>query len=280
MAVDHLYPTGENRPERLLIEYQGIMHSEAEEVFYGLSGVPKHDSVPFKRYFELREKDSPYDIYEEINFFRPKTLLKYLNYGAEIPNNIAESILQLCKYRYTFRPSTLTSFAGALVQLIQVDYIKGVTFIFNNEDCVKDLRYLNDIVGEKALNDKCDFIPCKDERTMKLAMLEILEEAQKEDNPYTTVVTNQYDIVKDALTDYERYGTESTFFLLKNNSDNCDLKFENGKLVMIEKGNKDIEKIIYPQKDRLIAGLPLPLSAKFARFNNDHYLRNTGGSLL
>ena len=31
---DPLYPVGGNRDERILIEFNGILHSEAEDIFY------------------------------------------------------------------------------------------------------------------------------------------------------------------------------------------------------------------------------------------------------
>ena len=33
---DPLYPMGDNRDENIMVEFNGIIHSEAERVFYGM----------------------------------------------------------------------------------------------------------------------------------------------------------------------------------------------------------------------------------------------------
>ena len=272
---DRLFPIGENRDERILVEYQGIMHAECEEVFYGLEHVPKSPRAPFKRREELLEMDDPVGIYNEICFFRPRTLLDYLNYGETLPPPICDSILELCKLRYDFNPSTITSFCGAMVNLIQADFVKSVTFVFNSTNNVKDLRFLQDMLGEEVLQSKAFTIACESDDKIAGTILDEMEGAAKEKNPYTTIVTNSYDVVHRALSDHERYGCEDSFFLLRNNSDNCSLVQDpaSGKPTIQEEGNEEIQRIIYPKKDRLINGLPLPLSAKFARFINIPYSR-------
>ena len=162
-----------------------------------------------------------------------------------------------------------------MVNLIQADFVKSVTFVFNSANNVKDLCFLQDMLGEEILQSKAFIVACESDDRITNTILDEMKGAAEEKNPYTTIVTNSYDVVLKALSDHECYGCEDSFFLLRNNSDNCSLVQDptSGKPTIQEEGNGEIQRIIYPKKGRLINGLPLPLSAKFARFINIPYSR-------
>lgn len=273
--IDAVFPSGQGltRNEKFLVEYQGIIHSEAEEIFYGLEGCGLLSFYPFKRYHEIVESlMTPMEIYREIAFFRPDDLLVYLNDDNPIPESRLGFARNYCKINYTFSPSTLTSFAGALKGIIDKDFLKSVTFVFPNSETYKDRRYIRDLYGEQVLESKASILVAKEGQSVAECMRREMLEAQEADDPYTTVVTNEYQFIIECLKNFEILGCEETFFLLRNHSQNMimhssvnsdgipDATFE-------EIGTKEIETLINPMKDRLINKVPAPLSTKFARFS-------------
>ncbi len=267
---DPLYPTGagENRDERMLIEYQGIMHSEAEEIMWGMISCDMLHQYPFKKYSEIMNahRNDPTEVYAETAFFRPDDLITYLNDGEKLPEFVVNYIKQFCKVNYTFVPSTLIAFAGAMKRLMEEDYIESVTFAFDSPYILKDKRYLEDILSPELLQTKGRIILPEEDNPVDVRTLMSLEilRAKAEGKPYTTVVTNSIQLIYDCVTHLDQTGANEMFFLLRNNSENMIMK-EDGTFE--ELGTQEIVDILNPNKDREDEnGLHLPLPTKFARF--------------
>ena len=99
---DPLYPVGGNRDERILIEFNGILHSEAEDIFYGMKDCIVLEAHGFHTYDRLLSYKDPEKIYEEIGYFRPRDLIKYLNDGNEIDEEEIDTIIEYSKLNYDY----------------------------------------------------------------------------------------------------------------------------------------------------------------------------------
>lgn len=277
--VDPLYPTGAgmNQDEYMLIEYKGILHSETEEILYGLIDCEVINMYPFRKYRELMKElgNQPDQLYSETAFYQTDELITYLNDGEKLPPDAMAYIKRYCKVNYTFTPSVKLAFTVAMRRLISESYIKGVTIVFDSPEIAKDVHYLNDMLGEKYLQQKGKIVYLDPENHPEiedipsLMAAEILE-ANRAKKPYTTIVTNHIDLVEDCLISCEQVGLETAFFLLRNHSGNMKPVTLNTKeeVQYEEVGTKTIEDIINPNKYRTNEhGFHLPLLAKFARFS-------------
>ena len=116
---DPLYPMGDNRDENIMVEFNGIIHSEAERVFYGMKDCPILEAHPFKTYQRLLKCD-PDTVYSEIAYFRPFDLVQYLNDGEEIDEGEINAIIEYANINYDFSTATLLAMAGAIKNLFHI----------------------------------------------------------------------------------------------------------------------------------------------------------------
>lgn len=273
---DPLYPIGKNRDERILIEYDGILHSEAEEIFYGLKNAGCLHVYPFKKYHALIKQydamrlqntvEAKHYIYKEISFFQPHDLLLYLNDGIEMTPEREDFALKQCRENYRYNPITLTSFAGALIPLVQEDIIKGVTIVFPKMWNFKMVMYLDKLYTHDTMKEKMLIAMPDQGENITDTLYNLMNTANDDNNPYTTIITNEYEFIKKCLEDYTNFGDQGQLYLLRNHSGNTDMVMQDGKYKFIERGNDELESLIMPQKDRIIDGLPLPLMVQFGRF--------------
>ena len=289
--LDPLYPIGESREENILIEFQGILHSEAEEIFYGLQGCGCLSLESFNQYHELLAEynrlkmldaaEARMYIYKEISFFRPRDLLRYLNDGKSLDDRLnrysrEQYALDYCCRNYDYRISTLTSLAGALIPLMSEDVIKHMTVLFPPNPGWRALAYLDQLYTPEIIKEKVYFALREENESPADAMFNIMEQCV-DSNPFTTIVTNEASLIQRCLRAHTRFGDQGQFYLLRNHSENVRMVVDGENHVRFEEqGTKDIEDLILPKKDRLINGLPLPLMVKFARFSPTPYQRQGG----
>ena len=146
---DPLYPMGDNRDENIMVEFNGIIHSEAERVFYGMKYCPILEAHPFKTYQRLLKCD-PDTVYSEIAYFRPFDLVQYLNDGEEIDECEINAIIEYANINYDFSTATLLAMAGAIKNLFQSSYLKNVTFVLPDVS-ENNLVYLMDIYNDMKM---------------------------------------------------------------------------------------------------------------------------------
>ena len=140
---DPFYPMTNNQDENILVEFNGIIHSEAERIFYGMKDSILLEVHPFKTYRRLL-KCSTDQIYEEIAYFRPIDLIRYLNDGEDIEDGEINAIIEYANLNYDYSIATLLSMAGAIGKLFQSDYLKNVTFVMP-DDSKNNYIYLLDL---------------------------------------------------------------------------------------------------------------------------------------
>ncbi len=263
---DVIFPTGNgiNRDEYLLIEYPGIIHSEFEEIFYGLEGCGCLQIHDFNMYRQLLDKPE-LKVYKELAYFRPDDLITYLNDGNKLPDDEVQFIKEYTNLNYDYSHSVISSMSGALRGLGNSDFIKKIIIAFPEKVDVRIFQYTHDLFGEKILRDKAIVVENVDHLSRVEFLKSILAEAEQ---PITTVITNEAQFIIDALADYKKYKCMDTFFILRNHSENMSLSLsEDGVISFNEKYTDEIMSYINPRQDRLIDELPLPLKSGFARYN-------------
>lgn len=269
---DPLYPEGGNRDERILVEFNGILHSEAEDIFYGMQDCPILEAHPFNTYQRLLSYKDTDRIYEEIGFFRPKDLILYLNDGQDIDEDEINAIIEYSILNYDYKILTELSMLGALVNLAKVDYVKGITVVFTNHR-ESDAAYLASVFTKETLMQKFSVVESSPD-TVITDIEKELKDAADSNNPYTTIITNEYKLILDILNKYEEYKAETTLFLLRNHSENME-QFVKGDSVTVtfrELYTDEITDIINGKYSKLntnniLTGVDFPAKAKFGRFS-------------
>lgn len=262
---DPLYPIGRNQDERILIEYNGILHSEAEEIFYGMKDCPIMEAHEFSTYQRLLTYN-PEKVYEEIGYFRPRDLVLYLNDGNEIDEGEINAIIEYAKLNYDYSISTTTNMLGAIESLIKADYIKGITIVVPKDD-KKALFYLTTILNNNCLNIKASLLEIDTDDSVIDKMKEELITGINSNTNYTTIITNEYQLIIDVLKDFKIYHAETMLFLLRNHSQNMEQMFKGESIHFNELHNDEITKMINGDpSDPKFNITEFPVKAKFGRF--------------
>lgn len=266
---DPLYPVGGNRDERILIEFNGILHSEAEDIFYGMKDCIVLEAHGFHTYDRLLSYDDPERVYEEIGFFRPKDLIKYLNDGNEIEDDEIDAIIEYSKMNYDYSVATVLNMLGALETLARTDYVKGITIVFTNHR-ESDAAYLASIFDNDILTKKFSILESSTDTVIQDIEKEMLE-ASNANNPYTTVITNEYQLIIDILNNYHKYKADTTFFLLRNHSQNMEQLIKGDSVYFNELYTDKITNIITGgfSENNIpdLLNINFPAKAKFGRFS-------------
>mgnify|MGYP004451155415 FL=1 len=266
---DPLYPVGGNRDEQILIEFDGILHSEAEDIFYGMKDCIVLEAHGFHTYDRLLSYNNPEKVYEEIGYFRPRDLIKYLNDGNEIDDDEISTIIEYSKMNYDYSTYTFLNMLGALETLARTDYVKGITIVFTNHR-ESDAKFLAAMFDKELLTKKFSILESSTDTVIQDMEKEMLEAANK-NIPYTTVITNEYQLIIDTLTDYRKYKTDTSFFLLRNHSQNMEQLIKGDSVYFNELYTDEITNIItggFSDKNIPdLSNINFPAKAKFGRFS-------------
>ncbi len=273
---DLLFPTGAGKgqqDEHLLIEVDGIMHSECEKIFYGLEGCALIQTLPFELYRSLLGQ-SPDKIYKELAFYRPIDLLTHLNDGKALTDAQVRHALEYCEQNYSFFPSVRTNMNVAIGRLMKEKYISSVSFYFDRVPTNYDMQYLADTLpNDELINKSTVFRPddsslITEEDKVRAFCAFIRNQYLTHDKVFTTIITNKAEAIIDMLKHTDEYGCEKTFFLLRNHRGNMKpVISSDGKVSFEERYTDEIVDLINPNPNRLTQGFPLPLPAKFGRFS-------------
>ncbi len=257
---------GDNRDENIMVEFNGIIHSESEKIFYGMKDCMILEAHPFKTYQRLLQYDSD-QVYEEIAYFRPSDLVQYLNDGEEIDDDEINAIIDYATFNYNFSTATLLAMAGAIGNLFQTDYLKNVTFVMPDQS-ENNFKYLLDIYTPKIIDEKCNFlIPDKGQSIIDAMKNELLNAANK-NTPYTTIITNEYKLILDVLKEYKKYKADTDLFLLRNHSQNMEQSIKGDSVIFKELHTDEIIGAINGDVTKSkLENLDFPVKAKFGRFN-------------
>lgn len=275
---DPLYPISNNQDERILIEFNGIIASEAEYIFYGIQDCPLLEIYPFDTYERLKNYSQD-QIYEEIGYFRPRDLLLYLNDDKEIDEDDINYLLEYAYLNYDYSKVTYLAMTEAIKELLSSDFVKSVTFILSNQR-VSDTLYLNDIYGEELLS-KCSYIDMtKDDNILDVIKDEVREMGAT-NTPYTTLITNEYQAILDICNNYKEYNADALFYLLRNHSQNMKQSIKGESIIFDELYSDEIDKAINDDLENLdLENITTPIKSKFARFSPRPFVTNSPSFMM
>lgn len=275
LDADLLFPTGagvNQQDENILVEVDGILHSECEKIFYGLEGCALIQSLPFGVYRALLEYP-PDKVYKELAFYRPDDLLTHLNDGKPLTDYQMRHAFEYSEQNYSFYPSIRTSMNVAISRLLREKFVKSIAFYFDRVPSNFDMQYLADTMPQDEIVEKGEvYMP----EHVHLSELEqgkalcafVRDQFLTHNHVFTTIITNHATAIINMLSAPEDYGVEKTLFLLRNHSKNMKTMLTSeGKVVFEELYTDEIVDLINPNPNRLTEGFPLPLAAKFGRFS-------------
>ena len=82
------------------------------------------------------------------------------------------------------------------------------------------------------------------------------------------MITNEYQLIIDILNDYRKYKADTTFFLLRNHSQNMEQLIKGDHISFIEKYTDQIIGAINGDVSKSkLENLDFPVKAKFGRFS-------------
>ncbi|MCM1213947.1 MAG: hypothetical protein NC548_05415 [Lachnospiraceae bacterium] len=273
--ADLLFPTGagtNQQDENILIEVDGILHSECEKIFYGLEGCALIQALPFGVYRSLLE-ETPDKVYKELAFYRPMDLLTHLNDGKPLTEFQLRHALEYSEQNYSFDPSVRTNMNVAIGRLLKEKFVTSVAFYFDRIPTNYDMQYLADTMPNDELIQKSTVYRPEVPQWSEIEKVHefcafIKNQFLTHNKVFTTIITNKAEAIIEMLQHPDDYGCEKTFFLLRNHSGNMKTVLTSDNQIKFEEVFTDeIVNLINPNMDRLTQGFPLPLAAKFGRFS-------------
>lgn len=262
---DPLYPVSNNQDERLLIEFNGNIVSEAEYIFYGIQDCPILEIYPFDTYERLKRYPQE-KIYEEIAYFRPEDLITYLNSGNPIDYNDIQFMIEYAKLNFDYSKITYLAMCEAIKELLKSNFVKSITFILSNFR-QSDERYLIDIFGKELLNHKCSYLNLDHGDNICQEILHEVKMMADANTPYTTIITNEYQVILDICKKYKEYKADTVFYLLRNHSKNMKQSIKGDSVIFEELYTDKILNAINGDLDTFDLGnIKTPIKSKFARF--------------
>lgn len=262
---DPLYPVSNNQDERILIEFNGIIASEAEYIFYGIEDCQILEIYPFNTYERLKKYPQE-KVYEEIAYFRPKDLITYLNDGNPLDPSDLQFMIEYAKVNFDYSKVTYLAMTEAIRVLLESDFTKSITIIFANNRKSDEL-YLMDTIGPEIVNGKCSYLTLDPGDDIHDEILKEVKSMADADTPYTTIITNEYQVILDICKGYKEYKADTVFYLLRNHSQNMKQSIKGESIIFEELYSDKILNAINGGLDRFdLTNIHTPIKSKFARF--------------
>ena len=240
-AHDYLYNksplSGDtNRDENILIDVIGNWIPECDIIYYGLLG-SKYSDILYK--LKTRTMFNPHDIYLETCYFGTYDLIKYLASDNELPISDEETSQDFINdaattafSRYSYVPCNETMFRHSIIELAYFDFVKSITLLYPWDIRPIDYEYLQSIIP-KTVWDKFNIASG--------SMLNLIKDNASKGFSYSTIVLNSLSDINFLIDNCEEYKTDSTFFLLRNYSEN--VKYE----IIDDSENENNRKISFSE---------------------------------
>ena len=248
-------PFIENREERYLIDITGNWIPEADIIYYGLLSSPESED-----FYKLRNMTSvdPKKLYYDLAFYEATDIIRYLyspdDTLADIDADTLIHYLAVAVKHYNYMPCNEIMMRHAILESTFQTFVKDVTLVYPWEIRQIDLFYLSKIIPKK-IRSKIN--------TVTGDILEIM--AENQGDPYTSIVTNSLDAVTEMITDRDKYKSHEAFILLRNHSQNTEMK----KVIIDGKDEIDFDEIgtrdILSQIIDMKTGFPT-CKIRFARY--------------
>lgn len=204
--VDMLYPTGDgkNRDEYFLVEFDDIVISRVEQVFYGLLQLPG-----LRKRFSGLDSFSiidPTKFYYDYAILSPEQFLYEMDPEHQVPMEEYPAIIDECMTIDTWNYCSKTMMLYAIINLVDHQYLKRVDFISPRKIYPREFLHVHSLV--KEAHEKLNFLYGD------------IKAAIKDHPEYTTIMTNSSQLVVELLKNYDTYHLDQTLLLIRNNFNN------------------------------------------------------------
>ncbi len=252
---------GDNRDENIIVDVLGNWIPECELLYYGLLNSRYSDIL-----YKLKNSTiiNPRDVYLDTCYFSGDDLIRYLastgdSLNTELSEEFLEDATNTAFNKYMYVPCSETMLRHSLIELAYYDFVKSITLVYPWDIRDIDYQYLKSIIPHSRLHK---FI------IVSGNIVDFIERKKDQDILYTTIISNSLEDVNRLIDNSDDYRTKTSFFLLRNHSEN--LKFEikedplnsaNKKIDFIEIGTEEIyDKLM--DSERLIPKTQM----RFARY--------------
>ncbi len=247
--------------ENFLVEVPGFIVPDADLLLYGLMKSPISDKFP--RIFDVGGRTQAQLYYDLAFFDRPAMMMYLANVESyeeylEATHLTFEDTLRVAREYYFYTPCNNTIIRLAILSSAIMPFVKSLTFVFDEEPKKCDIDYFGTFLTE-TLRDKTTFA-----YGSTADLVERQTELRGEGFRYTSIFTNDFNVVDRLTSSEERVLSDNELFiLLRNHSGNTELGLnpENpDEFTFREMGTNDILKRLH-----LPNGMPIS-KIVFARF--------------
>lgn len=204
----------DNRDEYFLIEALGTVIPEADIIFYSLLTSKYRNQFPK---IDALLGHTKKDIYNEIFYFAPDDLIRYLHspyietLDEDMSNEEIAFYWDFCRKTFFYQSYTETMMFHALMEAAINKYVKSIVIAYPWEVRDVDVAFLHRRLP-KSIIDK-----------LLVSSDPILNLVDSSETGYTTIITNNIHDVITMIHDTRRYKCDTTAFLLRNHSKNVSL---------------------------------------------------------
>lgn len=207
--VDMLYPTGEgkNRDEYFLVQYDDIVISRVEQIFYALLQMPEErQKYPGLEAFGVID---PFQFYYDYAIMSPLQFLMKMDTEQKLQVEDYLETINKCLQMDTWRYCSKTMMLYALLQLSQTKFVKKIDFISQRLITHREFLHINSLIPEN--HDKLGFLQGD--------ILKLIEDRDY----YTTIILDDIGILIELLKDTEKYHLNRTLLLLRNSLSSMEI---------------------------------------------------------
>lgn len=224
-TFDLLQPLGENnREEHILVEYEGFIHSTAENLIIALEDTisdDNHDSVE-KIYPKLKDYIylTPDELYDSVLYYEAEQLLDIITDETCTPESIEKTCIKLLSDNDYTESLHDTFFNEALMNLATMTYTKSITFMKHTNYHQGELNEIKDDYQIKNVHALCN---------IKIYTGSLVHYYM--DHPeITTVLLGNPDDLKYLIENADKEHLAKTLFILRNNIDTINIPTKNEEL--------------------------------------------------
>jgi hypothetical protein len=209
------------------------MQSQCENIIYGLFQLPEYEEeFPLIKDF----KDmSPADLYYAVSVYDKYTFMRFLSKDKNLTDEYIDEVTNKAFSIDTYDKQHMTNMMYALTELVNTDYVKEITVVFDRPIYEHDLRYLT-----------TNFFSTQDKISVSEdSFLDILKDDVYR-NKYTTIMSgNIDDLWKVVSNNNKDYICEGKVFILCENTSTIEYEMNErtGKFNVIQLYNKEFASI-------------------------------------
>ncbi len=198
--VDLLHPvvSGNNRTERILIEYDGFMNSISERLVL-LMGLEESNKEKYPKLKEILDLSGD-DIFNLANLYTQDDLNRFI-FNGDLSDDYIKELLNIDIINFQRK----SIFGYSFFNLLQENYVENISIIKKDDYLQYELESL-----ANAFGDSFDKVSLYVGETYSIV----------EDSKFTTICLNDIDELFKIINTLDLEYVQNTFFILRNTSRN------------------------------------------------------------